>query len=149
MRSCKNLEVRYQDNRASKKLPLSLDSDISLSKQIEEEFESRSGIVHRLDKDTSGVVLVAKTPKAFAELKNLFLNRKVKKSYYAAVFGDVTSVFQGYPYLKVDLPLARNPRNRMKYAVVEGGREALSYVYLSDPYKIFNFAKEDNKIKGY
>ena len=144
----------YKDNRQNKEPQLASYPDISVSKEIQGEFQVRSGIVHRLDKDTSGVVLVAKTPQAFAELKNLFLNRKIKKSYYAVVFGDVTSVFQGYPYLKVDLPLARNPRNRMKYAVVEGGREAVSYVYIANPNQIFHFADspfedKDKKITGY
>ncbi|MEK7598810.1 MAG: RluA family pseudouridine synthase [Patescibacteria group bacterium] len=49
--------------------------------------ELRPGIVHRLDKDTSGVMVVARNQKAFEELKKLFQNREVKKEYLAVVFG--------------------------------------------------------------
>ena len=56
---------------------------------VDDSVESslRPGIVHRLDKDTSGVMVVARNQKAFRELKNLFKNRKVSKKYLALVYG--------------------------------------------------------------
>src|SRR3990167_1402265 len=55
------------------------------------EFESRNGLVHRLDKDTSGIVLVAKNITAFKNLQNQFKKRKVKKCYLAIVYGKMPS----------------------------------------------------------
>ena len=81
----------------------------------------RPGIVHRLDRDTSGVIVVAKTPRAHESLSDQFRARTVFKSYVALVHG-VTREEKG----KVEGPLARDPRNRTRMAVVRGGRAALS-----------------------
>lgn len=89
------------------------------NEQIKKEFVQRSGIVHRLDKDTSGVLLVAKNPESFKNLKNQFQNREVKKEYIALVLGE----FQDLK-VRVTAPIGRNPNNRMKMAVVDGGRTA-------------------------
>src|SRR6266852_154052 len=51
------------------------------------EFSQRSGIVHRLDKETSGILLVAKNPNAFEKLKNQFKERETRKTYLALVHG--------------------------------------------------------------
>lgn len=58
-------------------------------KRVGEKPLERPGIVHRLDKDTSGVLLVAKTQAAFEILKNLFQSHQIKKSYLALVWGDL------------------------------------------------------------
>lgn len=81
----------------------------------------RPGIVHRLDRDTSGVIVVAKTARAHESLSDQFRARTVFKSYVALVHG-VTKEEKG----KVEEPLARDPRNRTRMAVVRGGRAALS-----------------------
>jgi len=81
----------------------------------------RPGIVHRLDRDTSGLMVVAKTPVAHEKLSDQFRARTVFKSYVALVHGVVRGE-QG----KVEQPLARDPRNRTRMAVVRGGREAVS-----------------------
>ena len=81
----------------------------------------RPGIVHRLDRDTSGVIVVAKTARAHEHLSDQFRARTVFKSYAALVHG-VTREERG----KVEEPLARDPRNRTRMAVVRGGRAALS-----------------------
>ncbi|MDT7688259.1 MAG: rRNA synthase [Acidobacteriota bacterium] len=81
----------------------------------------RPGIVHRLDRDTSGVIVVAKTAQAHENLSDQFRARTVFKSYVALVHG-VTREEKG----KVEEPLARDPRNRTRMAVVRGGRPALS-----------------------
>lgn len=73
----------------------------------------RAGIVHRLDRDTSGVMLVAKNDAALHELQRQFAAREIHKTYLALVTGTVMS-----PQGKIDAPLARDPRNRKKMAVV-------------------------------
>lgn len=72
----------------------------------------RPGIIHRLDKDTSGLLVVAKTDKAYLSLVNQFKKRTVKKIYKAFVKGSVEHE-QGI----IDLPIGRHPRSRQKMAV--------------------------------
>src|SRR6476661_89163 len=79
----------------------------------------RPGIVHRLDRDTSGLLVVAKTEAALENLSDQFRDRTVFKSYLALVHGRVPSAG------KIDQPLARDPSNRTRMAVVRGGRNAL------------------------
>jgi 23S rRNA pseudouridine1911/1915/1917 synthase len=81
----------------------------------------RPGVVHRLDRDTSGLIVVAKTAAAHEKLSDQFRARTVFKSYAALVHGVVREE-QG----RVEQPLARDPRNRTRMAVVRGGREAVS-----------------------
>ena len=81
----------------------------------------RPGIVHRLDRDTSGLLVVAKTEAALEHLSDQFRERTVFKSYVALVHGRM-SAESG----KIDQPLARDPSNRTRMAVVRGGRSALS-----------------------
>jgi 23S rRNA pseudouridine1911/1915/1917 synthase len=81
----------------------------------------RPGIVHRLDRDTSGLLVVAKTEAALENLSDQFRDRTVFKSYVALVHGRVLSNSG-----KIDQPLARDPSNRTRMAVVRGGRNALT-----------------------
>ncbi|WP_235231274.1 MULTISPECIES: RluA family pseudouridine synthase [unclassified Thermotoga] len=81
----------------------------------------RPGIVHRLDKETSGVIVVAKNDFAHQSLSKQFKDRKVKKTYILLVKGRVKSD-EGV----IDLPLARHPVLRIKMAVVETGKEAIT-----------------------
>lgn len=82
----------------------------------------RPGIVHRLDKETSGLLVVAKTDAARAALVEQFAERRVHKEYLALV--------QGYPpaELRIDLPLGRDPLNRQRMAVAPNGRAAVTEV---------------------
>lgn len=82
---------------------------------------ARPGIVHRLDKGTSGLLVVAKTESAHEHLADQFRDREVFKSYVALVHGQVEKE-NG----EIDQPIARDPRNRTRMAVVRGGRPALS-----------------------
>lgn len=79
----------------------------------------RPGIVHRLDKDTSGLMVVAKNQHAHQALSEDLKARRVTKGYLALVTGSVSQV-NG----KIDAPIARHPRQRKHMAVVVGGREA-------------------------
>lgn len=83
--------------------------------------EMRNGIVHRLDKETSGVLLIAKTQDAFCELQRQFKDREVEKVYIGLVHG-IVEPQAGV----VDASIGRNPKNRMKFGVVESGREAVT-----------------------
>jgi 23S rRNA pseudouridine1911/1915/1917 synthase len=82
----------------------------------------RSGIVHRLDKDTTGLMVVAKTRHAFKFLQNEFKQRRVEKKYMALVHGHLLSK-QGY----IDLPIGRHPVKRKIMAVQpDTGKRALT-----------------------
>lgn len=81
----------------------------------------RPGIVHRLDKHTSGLMVVAKTDQAHTGLQQQFQNRTVLKIYQALVWG-VPHPRHG----RVNQPLARDPRNRLKVSVQPQGRSALT-----------------------
>lgn len=81
----------------------------------------RPGIVHRLDRDTSGLLVVAKTEAALENLSDQFRDRTVFKSYVALVHGRLNADSG-----RIDQPLARDPANRTRMAVVRGGRSALS-----------------------
>jgi 23S rRNA pseudouridine1911/1915/1917 synthase len=85
--------------------------------------EFRPGIVHRLDKETSGLILIAKNDRSLHHLQEQFKNRKVEKNYLALVDGHPPT-----PVGRVDAPIGRDPRNRKKMAVVEPGlgREAVT-----------------------
>ena len=96
-----------------------IDVDLNENDDEKSEFSSRGGIVHRLDKDTSGLLLVAKNENAFTNLQSQFKNRTVKKTYIAVVFGVVAE-----QAVEVDAPIKRNLRDRMKYAIVADGKEA-------------------------
>ncbi|HEY0547685.1 MAG TPA: RluA family pseudouridine synthase [Pyrinomonadaceae bacterium] len=81
----------------------------------------RPGIVHRLDKDTSGLIVVAKTEDAHEKLAEQFRTREVFKSYVVLVHGRLKEDAG-----RIEQPLARDPRHRTRMAVVRGGRPALS-----------------------
>ncbi len=92
----------------------------------------RPGIVHRLDKDTSGLLVVAKTEVAHEKLADQFRAREVFKSYVALVHG-VVELDSG----RIDQPIARDPRNRTRMAVLRAGRTALSHYRVRRRYDRF------------
>ncbi|RJQ31146.1 MAG: RluA family pseudouridine synthase [Actinobacteria bacterium] len=81
----------------------------------------RPGIIHRLDKDTSGLAIVAKNDWSHQKLSQMFANREIKKTYLALVQG-VFDFKEG----KIDAPIGRHRSNRQKMAVIEGGKEAVT-----------------------
>ncbi len=92
----------------------------------------RPGIVHRLDRDTSGLMVVAKTEAAHESLSDQFRAREVFKSYVALVHG-VIKQESG----RIEQPVARDPRNRIRMAVVPGGRGAVSLFKVRRHYDSF------------
>ncbi|MDR0742567.1 MAG: RluA family pseudouridine synthase [Puniceicoccales bacterium] len=82
---------------------------------------SRPGVVHRLDKDTSGAIIFTKTDRAYLQLVKMFATRKIKKTYQTIVYGTFTKNFG-----EINLPVRRNRFVRTKMAVSEGGKEAIT-----------------------
>ena len=81
----------------------------------------RAGIVHRLDKETSGLMVVAKTLRAQTELVRQLQARSVKRHYQAVTVGVPREAGT------VDAPIGRHPKDRLKMAVVEGGKPAVTH----------------------
>ncbi|UCH96581.1 MAG: RluA family pseudouridine synthase [Candidatus Aminicenantes bacterium] len=105
----------------------------------------RPGIVHRLDKDTSGVLLLAKDLITMKRLQKQFKRREVKKTYLALVHGQVR-----YRNGTIDAPIGRSPRHRTRYKVIEAGslaaeiskaREAITEFSVIRQYQDFSFVK--------
>lgn len=89
----------------------------------DEEYLSRSGMVHRLDKDTSGVMVVAKNPDAFRFLQKQFKDRKTYKEYVVLTHGEIED-----DVIEINAPLARNPKSPLKIAVVSSGKPAFTKI---------------------
>lgn len=92
----------------------------------------RQGIVHRLDAGTSGVMVVARSERAYARLKRAFRDRTVDKTYHALV--------QGHPDPlrgTIDAPLDRHPKEEFKWAVVAGGKPSVTHY---DTVEAFRYA---------
>jgi 23S rRNA pseudouridine1911/1915/1917 synthase len=98
--------------------------------EIAQDDSFRSGIVHRLDKETSGLLLVAKTKESFYFLQSQFKKRKVKKEYTALTHGKV-ELNKGV----IEVPVGRLPWTRKKFGVIPGGRESKTFYYVSSYYK--------------
>ena len=81
----------------------------------------RPGIVHRIDKDTSGLVIVAKNDKAHINISEQIKNREVTKIYIALVRGNVKE-----NEATINMPIGRSPKDRKKMAVVKNGKEAIT-----------------------
>ncbi len=82
----------------------------------------RPGIVHRLDKDTSGLMVVARTDEAHGVLTGAIARREIRRGYLAAAWGHVRE-----DEFAVDQPIARDPKQRQRMAIVESGRPALTH----------------------
>lgn len=92
-----------------------------LNLQTDSDFVRRCGIVHRIDKETSGCLVIAKTPEAFAELQRQFKAREVEKTYLALVHGKVEPG-SGV----INAPVGRLPWNRERFGVLPGGRDSVT-----------------------
>lgn len=100
----------------------------------------RPGIVHRLDKDTSGLLVVAKTDAAHENLADQFRSREVFKQYLALVHG-VMSEDSG----RVEQPIGRDPQNRTRMAIVRHGRYALSLWRVRQRFQRFTLVRVEIK----
>jgi len=93
----------------------------------------RSGIVHRLDKETSGLLLIAKTKEAFHNLQKQFKERRVAKKYRALVHGKV-EMGEG----EIKAPVGRLPWRRNRFGVLPGGREAVTHYRVISSFQLPN-----------
>jgi len=89
---------------------------------------ARPGIVHRIDKDTSGLMIAAKTDRAHEGLAKQFHDHSIDRRYKAIVGG-----IPRPPSGTVDAPLARSPQNRKKIAIVAGGKRAVTHFTTIQP----------------
>jgi 23S rRNA pseudouridine1911/1915/1917 synthase len=96
--------------------------DLAALALADEDSTDRPGIVHRLDRDTSGLMVVARNPQALRQLKQQFKSRTVEKTYLALVFGRPEA-----PEGIIDVPLGRDPRFRQKIAPRPDGKPARTH----------------------
>src|SRR5690625_4061239 len=84
--------------------------------------KERAGLVHRIDKDTSGLLVVAKNDAAYKSLADQLAERKIVRKYEALVHGEI-------PHEKgvIDAPIGRDPKDRQKMAVTDSGRSAVTH----------------------
>lgn len=115
----------------------------NLDYQISSSKEYRSGIVHRLDKETSGVLIVARNKNTFRSLQKQFKKREVGKTYIALVHGKLEPS-EG----TVEMTVGRLPWNRVRFGVVPGGRKAITgykaldnYSHLKDNRPLFTLTE--------
>ena len=93
--------------------------------------DSRAGIVHRIDKDTSGLLVACKNNKAHRNLAEQFKNKETTtRKYLAIVNGNI-----GHNLGKINAPIGRDPGNRQKMAVVEGGKESVTHFKVLERFK--------------
>ena len=89
----------------------------------------REGLVHRLDKDTSGLIVMAKNEATLLDLQHQFMAREITKTYLAVVDGAPPSRMG-----RVEAPIARDPRQRQRFSVQEGGRPAITEFAIRERY---------------
>ncbi len=97
----------------------------------------RPGVVHRLDKDTSGLIVIAKSDEAHLQLAEQIKKREFKKVYHAFAWGNI-----GRRAFTVDAPIARHPVRRQQMTVVEsGGRKASTNFFVIDSFRHFDYIR--------
>lgn len=98
--------------------------------------ELRPGIVHRIDKDTSGVIVVAKNDKAHNALASQFKDHTITRKYIALVVGNISEATG-----EIDLPIARDPKSRTKMAVVKTGKNAKTHYRVLENFEGFTLVE--------
>lgn len=96
----------------------------------------RPGIVHRIDKDTSGILMIAKNNKAHAFLSNLLKTHDIIREYHFICYG----VFKE-DKVTVNKPIGRNPKDRLKMAIVEDGRNAITHFEVIERFEGYTYVK--------
>ncbi|WP_181348874.1 RluA family pseudouridine synthase [Thalassobacillus sp. CUG 92003] len=92
----------------------------------------RPGIVHRIDKDTSGLVMVAKHDQAHQSLGDQLADKTVERTYEAIVHGEIN-----HEYGTIDAPIGRDPKDRQRMAVIEAGKSAVTHFKTIEHFKDF------------
>ncbi len=107
-------------------------------KTPQQEFTDRAGIVHRLDKETSGVILVSKNISAFVALQAQFKERTIEKKYIALAHGDIQPTSG-----EITVPVGRLPWNRKQFGVIADGREAQTFYTVLNIYELKTNGKKE------
>ncbi|AOY77380.1 RluA family pseudouridine synthase [Clostridium formicaceticum] len=94
----------------------------------------RPGIVHRIDKDTSGLLMVAKNNVAHRELAEQLKEHSITRRYHAIVLGNIKE-----NKATIDAPIGRHPTQRLKMAVVENGRNAITHIQVLEKFKGYTY----------
>lgn len=98
--------------------------------------EERPGIVHRIDKDTSGLLIIAKDDNTHQALAEQFIEKKVKRIYGAIVHGVIE-----YDHGTIEAPIGRDPKHRLRMAVVDQGKEALTHFKVINRFNHFTYVE--------
>ncbi|WP_071395405.1 RluA family pseudouridine synthase [Bacillus tuaregi] len=96
----------------------------------------RPGIVHRIDKDTSGLLMVAKNDKAHEHLVNQLVEKTVTRKYKALVHGNIS-----HDYGTIDAPIGRDQKDRQSMTVVENGKHAVTHFQVQERFQDFTFVE--------
>lgn len=96
--------------------------------------ELRPGIVHRLDKDTSGLLIIAKNDKAHLAISEQIQSRQVKKTYLALVKGDVSE-----NEATIKMPIGRSTKDRKKMAITPKGKEAITHFKVVERFQKYTY----------
>lgn len=96
--------------------------------------EIRPGIVHRIDKDTSGLLIIAKNDKAHINLSEQIKNHEVKKTYLALVRGRIKE-----QEATIDMPISRDEKNRIKMSVNKNGKNSITHFKVIKKYDNYTF----------
>lgn len=98
--------------------------------------EIRPGIVHRIDKDTSGLLIIAKNDKAHINMSEQIKNHEVKKTYLALIRGVLKE-----NNATIDMPIARSTKDRTKMAVSKTGKNAVTHVKVLERFKGYTYVE--------
>lgn len=98
--------------------------------------EIRPGIVHRIDKDTSGILIIAKNDKSHIDISNQIKNHTTKKTYVALVRGRIKE-----NEATIDMPIGRSKKDRKKMAVDKNGKNAITHIKVIKKYKGYTYIK--------
>ncbi|MGE8204154.1 RluA family pseudouridine synthase [Heyndrickxia sp. NPDC080065] len=96
----------------------------------------RPGIVHRIDKDTSGLLMVAKNDFAHERLVNQLVEKSVTRKYFAIVHGNIP-----HDHGTIDAPIGRDPNDRQRMTVVDSGKHAVTHFRVLDRFNQFTFVE--------
>lgn len=96
--------------------------------------KERPGIVHRLDKDTSGLLVIAKNDLAHEKLSKQFKDHTVMRNYIALVHGEIT-----HEKGMIDAPIGRDPNNRQRMKVVDDGKKAITHFHVLETFSDYSY----------
>lgn len=98
--------------------------------------ENRAGIVHRIDKDTSGLLIICKTNFAHRKISEQLKSKEASRTYVAIVTGSI-----GHNLGRIDAPIGRDPSNRQKMAIVPNGKNAVTKFKVIDRFRDFTYVE--------